>query len=55
MENKFNPAENPNVISIEKQADGNWIGQTQKFGKVVEVRQADPQIVLQMLLTHSGK
>lgn len=51
---EFNPEKNPDVISIIKQADGNFKGWMQKAGKVVEARQSDPQIVLQMLLTHDG-
>lgn len=51
----FNPAHNPDVISLVKQADGNWMGYTQKYGKLVEVRDVGPETVLQLLLTHSGK
>lgn len=46
--------DNKNLIVIEKQFDGNYIGYAFRFGKVVFARQADPQIVLQLLLTHSG-
>lgn len=52
---EFDPEKNQDVISIVKQKDGNYIGYMMKFGKLIEVRQNDPQIVLQMLLTHSGK
>ena len=48
------PNTNPNAISIIKQEDGNYIGQTQKFGMLVEVRAGDPQTVLTLLLTHDG-
>lgn len=51
----FDPAENPKAISIVQEEDGNWRGYMRKFGKVITVRQGDPQIVLQMLLTHDGK
>ena len=46
---------NKDSIVITKQEDGNWKGFMIKFGKVVDARQADPIIVLQMLLTHPGK
>ncbi len=48
----FNPNTNENVISIIKQADGNYIGYTQKFGSVVTERQGDPMTVLGLLITH---
>lgn len=48
----FNPNTNPDVISIIRQLDGNYIGYTQKFGKMVEERQGDPMTVLGMLITH---
>ena len=51
----FDPNKNPAAISLIKESDGNWKGRMQKFGKLVEIRQADPQIVLQLLLTHDGK
>lgn len=50
----YNPAKNPKTISITEQLDGNWIGQANKFGKVVEVRAGDPNSVLVMLITHNG-
>ncbi len=53
--NMYSPEENHDTISITKQPDGNWIGEMWRFGKVVSVRQYDPQIVLQMLLTHNGE
>lgn len=52
---EYNPEKNPNVISLIKQEDGNWKGYTQKFGKMVEVRDIGPETVLQLLLTHSGE
>ena len=48
----YNPHKSPYVISIIRQDDGNYIGEVQKNGAVVSARQADPQIVLQMLITH---
>ena len=54
-ESYFNPQKNEDAIVIVKQTDGNWKGWCQKFGKVVSARQKDPQEVLQLLLTHSGK
>lgn len=42
------------VITLEKQADGNWIGKMKRFGKLVEIRDIDPQSVLLGLLTHPG-
>lgn len=49
---EFNPEKNEKAISIIRQEDGNFKGWMQKDGKMIEVRQYDPQIVLQMLLTH---
>ncbi len=51
---EFNPYKNKNVISIIKQKDGNYIGYTEKFGKVIEIRDYSPEAVLQRLLTHGG-
>lgn len=50
----YNPETNPNIIVLEKQTDGNWIGKTQKFGAVVEVREAKPEDCLTKLITHPG-
>lgn len=50
----YNPFKNPDAISIVKQVDGNWIGWTQKNGKVVQAREVGPETVLQKLLTHDG-
>ena len=52
---RYNPSKNEKAISIIQQEDGNWIGEAQKFGRVVTVRTNDPQIVLLGLLTHSGQ
>lgn len=41
-----------NTIILEKQADGNWIGKTIKYGKEIEVREAKPEDCLVKLLTH---
>lgn len=49
------PHKNEYAISIIRQPDGNWIGRTQKFGKVVSVREVGPETVLQKLLTHGGE
>ncbi|MDE2015909.1 MAG: hypothetical protein KGI72_05300 [Patescibacteria group bacterium] len=51
----YNPFLNPDAIVIVKQADGNYKGWANRFGKVVEERQFDPLVVLQLLLTHPGK
>ena len=51
---KYNPHKSPYVIAIVRQEDGNYIGEAQKFDKVVSARQADPATVLQLLLTHDG-
>lgn len=49
---EYNPEENPNIISIIKQEDGNYKGYTQKNGKFIEVREGDPNSVLVALITH---
>jgi hypothetical protein len=48
----FSPVANSNVISLVKQEDGNWRGFMQKNGQLIQVRQSDPNTVLNMLLTH---
>ena len=48
---EYSPEKNDNVITIIKQPDGNYKGYMQKNGKFIEVRQGDPNTVLQMLLT----
>jgi hypothetical protein len=52
--NTYDPTQNPNVISLIKQDDGNYIGYMNKGGKVVTARQADPHTVLELLITHDG-
>lgn len=42
------------LIVIEKQEDGNWIGKMNKLGKVVLSREIGPETVLQKLLTHDA-
>lgn len=49
---EFDPEKNHEVIAIVKQPDGNYIGYMWKFGKLITIRQGDPNTVLQMLLTH---
>lgn len=51
---EHDPLKNNNAISIIKQEDGNYKGYIVKYGKLVEVREIDPQSVLQRLLTHDG-
>lgn len=46
------PSLNENAISIIKQPDGNYIGRMWKNKKLIEVRQGDPNTVLNLLLTH---
>ena len=48
---KFHPENNENVISIVKMPDGNYRGFMQKNGKLHQVRQGDPNTVLNLLLT----
>lgn len=45
----------PDNIAIVKQEDGNWIGKTTKFGKLVTIRDVKPEDVLVRLITHSGE
>lgn len=52
VENEWNPKYNHKAISIIQQEDGNWKGWMYKHEKLIEVRQIDPQAVLQALLTH---
>lgn len=51
---EHNPHKNDKAISIIQQEDGNWMGWMSRFGKVVEVRDVGPEIVLKQLLTHGG-
>ena len=48
---EWKPAKNANIISIVKRKDGNYRGFMQKNGKLLQVRQGDPNTVLQLLLT----
>lgn len=52
-EMKWDPQKNQNVISLVKQTDGNWRGFMWRNGTLVQARQSDPGIVLQLLLTHA--
>lgn len=47
-----NPLKNHDSIVIIKQSDGNWRGFMWKIDKLVQVRQSDPNTVLQLLITH---
>lgn len=48
----WNPQRNENVITILKDKDGNYRGFMKKNGKFIQVRQADPNTVMQLLITH---
>jgi hypothetical protein len=50
----FDPNCNPKAFSLIEQPDGNWKGWRNIRGKVVEVRDYDPVIVLTRLITHEG-
>lgn len=47
----WNPTSNDDVITIIRQPDGNYRGFMQKNGNLVQVRQGEPNTVLQLLLT----
>ena len=47
----YDPSKEDTIV-IEKQEDGNWKGWMNRYGKVVEVREVSPTVVLQALLTH---
>lgn len=49
---EFNPLKNDRVISVIQCKDGNWKAYKANNGKLIEVRDYDPIIVLQKLLTH---
>jgi hypothetical protein len=49
---KWSPLSNKDAIVIIKQPDGNYRGFMTKNGKLVQVRQSDPNTVMQMLITH---
>lgn len=51
---QFDPEKNPNVISIIRQEDGNYKGYTQRYGKLVEVREVKPEDCLVKLMTYGG-
>ena len=40
------------VFTIAEQPDGNWKGHTFRYGTRLDVRDYDPQVVLQALITH---
>ena len=50
---QWNPTKNSDVITIIRQEDGNYRGFAQKNGKLIQVRQIDPNTVLQLLITAS--
>jgi hypothetical protein len=47
----FNPLKNPEMITIEKQQDGNFKLRAQKHGKMIELRGVKPEDVLVEYLT----
>ena len=47
----WNPVRDANVMTIIKQPDGNYRGFMQKNGKLIQVRQSDPNTVMQLLIT----
>ena len=47
-----NPLKNKDAILLEKQPDGNWRGFMWKIDHLVQARQSDPGVVLQLLITH---
>lgn len=51
---EYDPNKNPDAISLIKQADGNWIGIAQKFGKMIKVREVKPEDCLIKIITHDG-
>ena len=48
----WNPQRNEDAIVIIKQPDGNFRGFMQKNGAFIQVRQGDPNTVLNLLITH---
>lgn len=55
MENEiteYNPHKNDAVISIIRQQDGNYTGETKKNGVMIRVREVDPQAVVLAIITH---
>jgi len=53
QEIEHNPEKNHKAISIIQMEDGNWKGWMWRWGKLIEVREGDPNTVLNTLLTHS--
>lgn len=49
---KWNPLVNKDAITIIKQPDGNYRGFMLKDGNLIQARQYDPGVVLNLLLTH---
>ena len=49
----FNPLKNPEMITIEKQSDGNYKLRAQKNGKMMEIRGIKPEDVIVEYLTSS--
>ena len=47
----FNPLKNPDMITIERQSDGNFKLRSQKNGKMVELRAGKPEDALVEFLT----
>ena len=52
---EYDPHLNPKVISIHMLDDGSWVGETNRFGSVVKVREISPEYCLIRLMTHDGK
>lgn len=52
---EYDPHKNFDAISVIKQADGNWVAEGSRFGKMVRIRGGQPHAVLEALLTHDGK
>jgi len=50
--NEHDPAKNPSAISLIRQKDGNWRGWGQRNGKMVAIRDINPETVLGLILTH---
>jgi hypothetical protein len=49
---EFNPVKNDTIITIMRDLDGNYRGFTQKYGKLIQVRTAEPNAALTLLMTH---
>jgi len=52
VDKTWDPNENPNVIAVVKQKDGNWKAIGQRGGKLVTTREQMPEHALVRLLTH---